>query len=482
MSAPAATKAQRVFDEEFIGRNFNTAPLTISNLRGDLYDYELAFFAKNGNLADQVTLDPNGDAGATKRNYRMSGASSSAEAFTNDSYSYIWIVASGPNVRPSLCRIRITGKSGSERLFDTFSSRGETTSQVDKYSQYWKNTGDEITSLVIRNLNNATMDAHVVLFATPKDSAQEEWELIDTLLWSSESATKDFTGLNGDVDGQYRVSWSGSQSLDIAINGDTNPNYTIQEMRNSGGSISANNSTTQTSIVTLGNEVEVLIDALSGQERLSTSTSSSTSSTQQSERAHWWSNTGDNITSLSCQPTAPTTATAHLYRKRTPNKSSDTLPWETIGEVAVSGDFSSGHTFSGLEGDKEFLYRLEWLGVGDAGSLGVAFNGDEGANYARQELQALTSTVSASFTSSETYLFLTNSQTDTHDGQLLIYPKSGEQRPALGSYRRAGNRVNIGAHWWGNTADEITSIRLRSSNTNPITGTLRLSRIPRTQP
>ena len=229
-----------------------------------------------------------------------------------------------------------------------------------------------------------------------------------------------------------------------------------------------------------GHNGVVIINAESGVERLSIASGGSIGNIRdQAEQGIWYSNTVTNITSINMNTLGTSlTGTAKLYRKRNPDGTGDTLPFEVIETVDISGDFSAGHDFTGLLGDSVNLYKLEFLGeYGGILDLRAQFNGDTGSNYTYQYLRGNSSTTSAA-TSTLTYNeFLDGQANSTNSALMYLYPKSGENRPSLNRIYSRANRLGLRGNWWNNSADEITSIKVYGSNTNTITGKLILSRL-----
>ena len=474
--------------------------MTISGLKGDLYDYELVMWHKGNASSDNVFyIHPNGDAtAANKRMYMMRGYSSTVNGWAYDgSFNIEGIVLKGTEVALSKCRI--TGSSGDERYLDIFwAGKNGSANEVRKASCYWTNTVDELTSIELKNNQSVTTDAHIILYRTPKDASQEKWELVDTYSGTSvnyNTETEIFNGLDGDQDIQYkmviRYDAGTNSDLGFRINSDSAASqYINQDLRNSGGSIQAGNNsrshcqfTGSTGAENGLTDVEVIINAETGNRRLiEISYANINAGTDQSETAAWYKDTATNISTLELyDPISVTTnsLTAKLYRRKNPNTIGDTLPFEMVEEVAVSGDFSAGHTFSGLSGDDVLLYKLEFL----ADSTGVHTfdihpNGDSAAgNYDLQQLRATTSTVSAFSSTSEGRLTRSLIASDVSQFVVYIYPKSGENRPAFGYTARGANVLEYSAGWWKNTIDGINSLYVGSDITTSITGTLKLSRI-----
>lgn len=468
--------SQLIFDQTYSARNFNTSPVTVSGLKGDSYDYTVVIFGNGISDADvDYSIQLNSDTSTNYRRYRMTGSGSSASASTGDSEDSMVINEMRRSAYPTLAIFNITGSSGDERYIDMFSS-GTTNSntRVEKNSFYWKNTADEVDEVTIKGEFSATSDARIMIYRSPKISSQGRWQLMKKLSWSASSSEQSLTGLDGDTDKQYMIKWIGDQELNIELNNDAGSNYTRQYLQNSGGTISAANSTTNTSIVTDGIESRVIINAESGVKRLCTSGASNTSAAQQSERAVWWSNTGDNLSSLYLTPAASATGHAWIYRAKNPYTTADLLPFQTIKTVAVSGDFSAGHTFT-VSGNDYKLIKIEFIGTGPSNNMLVQFNSDTGSNYTRQYLQASSSTASAGTSTTTSYSLTEVINASTTAGTMYIYPPSGDNRTIVSTMQIGTSITQHKAGWWLNSGDNLTSIKVYGSTSGSITGELKLS-------
>lgn len=474
--------AEKVFDEVFTARNFNTSPLTISSLQGDLYDYEAVIKMDNGPNNVFLLARLNADTGGNYRNYHMRGANTVVSAAVSDAATSIRVGFSKTN--PSLVKIRITGSSGEERYIDTLGANDATSvSSIYKYSDYWKNTVDEVTSITFLFAASNTCDAHIILYRTPKVASQAGWELMETLSWSSETAEKSFT-VNGDRDIKYKIVWiadSVGNQLNLEFNNDNGSNYLTQVLRNNSGSITASNST-NSNVQGRGRENSAyIINAESGVKRLvnMSTASSSGGGVQQIESSIWWSNTVDNLTSIDCTPAGTVTGTAKLYRKINPKSTADTLNFEGISsEDFSSTDFSSGTTHT-IAGDSMTLLKIEGVLSNASGDIEIRMqlNSDTASNYPEQLLKADTSTVTAA-SSTRAYIVLAKlQQGDQAEFTHYLYTNSGANRPMLTECSYDENALEKLAQWWSNSVDEITTAKIYASSSNGITGNIKVSRL-----
>ena len=490
-------KAEKVFDEVFSARNFNSSPLTISNLDGDFYDYELVMQA--GDCTQEFQLLINSDTGSNYRDYYMRGYSTTKNAAVSDSATFINMRNESNTARrgTSLSKLAITGSSGGERYIDaTNSSTGSSSDIIYKKAHYWKNTVDSISSLTIRLNSSATADAHIMLYRTPKASGQSEWELMktDEINQSAMNTTgyEVASGLDLDTDGEYKVTIENGNLTAgvfwIRLNDINLTNeYTTHRLRNNGGGLTSSSTVNYPSIYPTGENdfggASFTISGSTGNKRLITgSVPSNHGVAEQCEFTAWWNNTVDNLTSIQLYSNSSSTMTGtmKLYRKRNPAGTGDTLPFEVIKTHEFSGDFSAGFDFTGLLGDSVTMYKLEIDGVGASSDidLRLSINNDIGTNYVEQYLVAINSSVSAANVTPFPY-FRAEAVRDSARYNIVfyIYPKSGSNRPILMKQSNSESMIWLKGLWWLNSVSEITSLKLLGSNTNPITGKLTLSRL-----
>jgi len=446
-----------------------------------------------------LSLQFNGDTGLNYRRYRMVGSGASASASAGDSEDSIVLNEMRRSAYPTLAIIKITGDSSDERYVDALSS-GTTNSntRIGKYSFYWKDTLDNLDEITVRGEFSGLSDATIALFATPKGINTENWELVEeaniTGNISNSGTPYQFSGLDLYAAGQYKLVIEDMNTpggvLFLRANNVTSASaYTNQRLVNNAGTIQASNAT-ETRIYPYaanGNKnIELVFSGETGSKRLvqiSGSRITNTNVRQQTECATWINDTVSNITSIEVESSSPTAVdgTARLYKKKNPDTVADrfNLPFKMIKEVDVSGDFSAGHTFSGLEGDKVLMYKIEGYLDGSP-EVRMQFAGDAASNYDWQRLRGNNSTASSALLNSTSFRIA-----DPSSGQppsyfeYYIYPQAGENRPALGTWwGGAQNIVNFNALWWDDSVTELDSIKIFGSNSNAMAGTLRLSYIP----
>lgn len=470
-------KAQLAFGEIFTTRNFSSSPLTISGLLGDTYDYEIiaCFTNASGDSIMDVTF--NADAGTNYRNFEMKGLSGTPSAAVGNSDTALEFQNLIGTANPNLLKMTIKGLSGNERHIDSlYIGDGA----IFKQAGYWKNTANEITSITFTAASSVTCNARIYIYRTPKISNASKWELLpQQLSWSAETATKSFTGLNGDRDKQYKVDYDGtSVEMHLRINSST-ATYFHQFLRNSTGSLqSAFTNPTYIHPLTACSDYKFIINAESGAKRL-VIVSSDKGGYSQVETACSWNNTADNITSINLNVLNNNlTATAKIYRRINPAVTGDSLPFEIIYNEEISGDFSGGVTLA-TKGDEVLLYKIEFIGKNASGDieLRVQYNSDTATNYLEQLLKGAATVASAPSTTRAYHVAGKLQNADQAETVMYIYPLSGTNRPVLTECSYDENEIEkIGQHWL-NSADEITAIKIFASSTNSVTGNLKVSRI-----
>jgi len=477
-------KAEKVHDEIYTSRDFNTSPLTISSLEGDTYDYEciIQTLSSGAGLNDwQMTF--NSDTTANYRNRGLRGAGTGKTAPINNSATSILFdeAFSGLSSFTGLLKFSIKGSMGDERYVDSlFSSAG---ARITKQSSYWKNTANELTSITFKADVTTVGNVHIMLYRTPKASEQSNWELMQTLEWSASTTEKSFSGLLGNTDIKYKISHTLDQDVELQINNDGGANYKQQYLLNNAGALSAGN-TTLTGVAGYGFG-DIFINAETGVKRLISNVGEdNVTLSRQIERRVWYSNTATEVTSLELRPLASATGTAKLYRKIEPSTTGDTLPFEVIETVDITNPMTAV-TFSNLLGDSVNLYKLEFLGTSPSAgaALVLTYNGDTGSNYTDQYLYGQSSTVTAATDPSRANLIIGIPRSSQQNiVTSYIYPKSGEKRPQITSMAFQENSIITYAQWYNNTATEITSMTVSPVVSSDVTGKLVLSRLLSTPP
>ena len=495
-------KAEKVFDEVFSARNFNSSPLTISNLDGDFYDYELVMQA--GDCTQEFQLLINSDTGSNYRDYYMRGYSTTKNAAVSDSATFINMRNESNTARrgTSLSKLAITGSSGGERYIDaTNSSTGSSSDIIYKKAHYWKNTVDSISSLTIRLNSSATADAHIMLYRTPKASGQSEWELMktDEINQSAMNTTgyEVASGLDLDTDGEYKVTIENGNLTAgvfwIRLNDINLTNeYTTQRIRNNGGGLTSSSTVNYPSIYPTGENdfggASFTISGSTGNKRLiKGSVPSNHGVAEQCEFTAWWNNTVDNLTSIQLYSNSSSTMTGtmKLYRRRNPAGTGDTLPFEVMynKDVNQSMPLASKITFSNLGGESSNLIKIEGnfesgINTASATALRYQINGDTGSNYVSQRLMAISSATSAAASTAGYGIGIQGiSNTQVSKMTMYIYPKSGDNRPILVHVSSGENRIGIYGQWWNNSVDEIDSISFYTGASTTVIGNIKISRL-----
>lgn len=474
--------------------NLNSSPITIKNpsgsdLDGDKYDYHPI-----GPVLDSVSTSTvgvnifaNADEGASSyRRYNMQGQGTNVTGTADDTSNRLISLGQMRKSiadRPSLGKFSIKGDSSAERHSNGGFCFQDSGTSLQVNDGYWINTVDTLTSLLLKSTLSTDITFDLRVYRTLKAGDDDLWERMPgKLTWTAESTVKSFTGLDGDLDEEYRIDVDVDvNQMHIRPNGDSSNIYTSQLLANTNATISSSNTTQGRFLINRTNG-SLKINAESGKSRLAViNAGQAGGADQQHRRAEWWGNTVDNITSFEMSPTGVLTGTATLYRKRKKDTPADVFPWETIEtRVIANADFSAGHTFTlpaDLTGDKVFAYRLVYEGDDSATvkTIDLRLNGDTANNYSRQFLSSSSASTSAGANDSNQPNFNSiASCTDVNRGEIVIYPNSGFQRPALGRREHDESQIRFQGWWWENTVDEIINMTAISTSSSPINGTLKL--------
>ena len=464
-------------------QNLSTSPWTVSGLKGDQFDYAFMAFCDSsaGTSTTHLDITFNSDSGANYNNNQMRGTGTSTQQSDSTSQNSIQVSQFQRNdsSRNSLAIGVIRGDSSQNRTLTMLHGTGQT--RVVQTFDEWTNNVDELTSLTFTGGVSASYKWHIVVWEVPKAN-DDNWELVNKLNWSASATEQSITGLAGDTDLFYKLLWDGDGSvLDIELNNQTT-GYTQQRVRNSGTAFVAGN--TSPSAINQRGVGSVLINAETGDDRTAFSFGGDDGGSKQDIRAFWYSDTATELTSLYCTPTASTTAEAKLFRAKYPQSSIPDLfdlPFQKVDSFSVNTeDFTTGQSFSSLDGDNVLLYRIEFKGFKDNFNINVRTNGDSGASdFAWQRLNGTGTTEAASSDTADTSLrFIRGGDTaEQAYGVMYIYPQSGEYRPCLSYQMCDENEIELTSGWRLDTVTEITSILLFSSATTTLNGTFTLSEI-----
>jgi len=482
-----ASKDHKLIYEFSGSRNLYTTPLDVTDLDGDSWDYFVELEHILGYRYIQMRC--NNDAASNYRRYYMQGNVSTADAGVNESENLIYLGAN--NSDPIVSRIHISGDSSSERYLDILFSGKQTNTQIVKQSSYWKNNADNLTQLNFLSENNTTMDFTLRIYQVPKRANLDNYDLVEVVDFASRDLNANpivFSGLDGDSDGEYLVEYKSDRYCELNFNSDTGSKYVHQDLYNNGGGLGAINETlnsVESQRITFGIEQQSTlfkINATSGRKRLVTfSTSEETASGyEQQESACWWDNEVDNLTQIDLSNdgvAGSATGQVKLYKRKS-NRTIDPVPMMTVVEHDINNvDFSNGITITGIEGDRiDGAVKIECIGLTGSPEFRIRPNNDVGTNYVEQRLDAGGSSVSSSAITTGTSIQLCDPSSGEYaSSEYWLYPKSGQNRPMLWKWNDSPDRLVISGGWWNNSVDELSSMKIYASNTNAITGKIRIS-------
>ncbi len=321
---------------------------------------------------------------------------------------------------------------------------------------------------------------------------------------SSAQSSLTISGLNGDIDKEYRlicrVVDGGASGGDyyIRFNNDYGSNYGYQIVYGISTTISSARNTGDTKFNLLDYQSladsryfsEMIIYAKSGYVRTvinkKVNSISGTTVTQVKYEGGSWNNIVDNLTSLNL--TASQTngfgigTRIILLRKVDATSGMKTGILDVRGDVKYawqeiySNTLSSAATtvtISNLNGNTDVIYRLRVRSVcGAGGGGGIRLNGDTtGANYGMQYLSGVNTSIASDRgienTNGWKWMRYDNSLNYLSFAEVLIYVKYGYVRTALcqTSNNISGTTVTgiyLTGFSWNNTADNITSLEVNS--------------------
>ena len=455
---------------EFEGaRNLFTAPLDITGLDGDNYDYFVCGTCRDALIGFKF----NNDATANNRLYNMQGLVSTASASVNDATTLTQVFGSTTSGKPSIFKIKITGDATEEKYGSSLASIN---AAINVQSIYFKNTVDTLSSITLFDSTNRIANIDIEIYQVPKDASLKNYELMEIKTWSASSATQSFTGLSGDVDKEYVIVWKSTGSASVRLNNLSTAIYTQQGLKNNSGTLASASATSTSYLDGLYYNGELNLKAESGRKRLFSGSTAKTVSSQQGKTVCWVNDTVNEIIEINIVPSVSITATAYLYRRKS-TQTIDPVPMKTVCEIPVSGDFSAGVTISGIEGDRiDGAIKVECLDF--IGATNITMQANAITTNTTQMLKGATSTTSASSTS-PTKPIICYGSANVNGSTTWIYPEIGQNRPCLNQQAYNENAIEFNGIWINDSVNEIISLLIQASSTTSVTGTIRIS-IPET--
>jgi len=316
-----------------------------------------------------------------------------------------------------------------------------------------------------------------------------------------------FSGLDGDVDEEYRLisrvvseNASGSNNW-LRLNNDSGTNYGYQNISGADSTASAARNTGYNQGFSLGSAASVgslcfsekIIYAKSGYVRTAltkvSATISTTTITSIQLRGESWNNTADNVTSMVAYADGingfGVGTHLHLFKRTmtgleaSTGMKTGTLDvrgqlkagvFQLVERYEVTDSAATSKTFSGLAGNTDEVYLIKARFVSGAANanFGVRINNDSTAGiYGNQKLTGNNATVAAARDTSEAWMWLTNTaDNDANElaiAEMLLYAKSGYVRACLVvSAEKISTttvtQVNLYGQSYNETATEITSL------------------------
>lgn len=506
-------RAEKIYDESFFSRDFNTTPLTISDLSGDLYDYEIFIYAETSSTtAATFELLLNSDTGSNYDNaYQAISTANNSLGNHNLSDSSFPFGNFDNGDYPFQAHLRIFGDSA---LFRSIHSRS-----LGSYSTSagwggvnvctWENSADELNSITIQTSASKTTDTcNIQIFRSLKKS-KSNYTLIEEstftaqdLDWSASPVS--ITGLDLDSDEDYYFEIDATpaaiETFYMRANSDTGNNYASEILYQSGASESGSYINTSflrlhhTGSVGGGANIFIFgtIKGSSSNERIIEWEIFNVDSGTGIEWANgycYWQNTVDNLDSIQFYTSASSSVNGQMrvYKKKRQEQLLDGLNFKLIEKISMSGDQSVGQTVSDLSMNNFDIVKIEAFFTNATQDLRMQINGDTGTNYAFAKHNCIVNTKQSSGGTSNTYIELfndTNIAGDEASAVLYLFPKIGRKRPIHGRSISDSITPDIEItnfyYWWLNESDEIDSLKFFADSTGDMTGTIKISKIDST--
>lgn len=280
----------------------------------------------------------NGDSGANYGNRAILASSTSVSDDSGTGATYTWIGGSTTNYS-FLCMAKIYAKSGSVRIINAttaYEINGTTVTNLYNNASVWNNTADNITSInffagasnglgvgtriIILKSNNFTNGTQTGAIRTPY--IKGSWVRVGSQVLGSAASTVTFSGLNGDRDVLYYLSYSriatgtsGGNCL-LSCNSDTGTNYGFQLLSGSDTTVAGARNTSIAGIIGCATGLNpgqygtnsTILFSKSGFIRPALVSSIDAVSGTTVTKVHFsgvsWNNTTDNITTLTITESA----------------------------------------------------------------------------------------------------------------------------------------------------------------------------------
>ena len=508
-------RAEKIYDKSFLSRDFNTTPLTISDLSGDLYDYEIFIYAETSSTtAATFELLLNSDTGSNYDNaYQAISTANNSLGNHNLSDSSFPFGNFDNGNYPFQAHLRIFGDSAVFRSIHSRSLGSYSTSDgwggVNVCT--WENSADELNSITIQTSASKTTDTcNIQIFRSLKKS-KSNYTLIEestftaqNLDWSASPVS--ITGLDLDSDEDYYFEIDATpaaiETFYMRANSDTGNNYASEILFQSGASESG--SYIDTSFLRLHHTGSVggganififgTIKGSSSNERIIEWEIFNVDSGTGIEWANgycYWQNTVDNLDSIQFYTSASSSVNGQMrvYKKKRQEQLLDSLNFKLIEKISMSGDQSAGQTVSNLSMNNFDVVKIEAFFTSATQDLRMQINGDTGTNYAFAKHNCIVNTKQSSGGTSSTYIELFNDTNNTGDeasAVLYLFPKIGRKRTIHGRSISDSITPDIEItnfyYWWLNESDEIDSLKFFADSTGDMTGTIKISKINKTQP
>lgn len=497
---------KRIF--KFAGNvDANVSPVDVQGIDLDNFDY--FFYLIRGESGSAAYLDymlVNGQSIGSSTDYgryRMFGRNGSATCNIEDTPANNYFRMDNESAdKPSVLSCLITGESSTRKFFDIRVSSSDGGKRDGKYSYYYDDEINPLTSFQITNSASLSYYMELFVYQIPKGQNIENIDLIGKFPFSGIDTNTNpitFSNLDGDSDCKYllRLKQDADSILSyptLIVNDNvTNGQYVMQEMTNNDGATLGRNfsNTDSRGFIPVDDPSENLalydfiIHAETGKQRIIESYSTvpnPSSNRQQVKTGGWYLENILNITNLKVKnyySGQTQSGEAYLYKIINKSDTIDYIPMKTPVREQITGNFQAGLTISNIGGDGiQGPIKMEFNGVCTANnqSLKMRLNGSI-TGYSFERLTSVGGSLNGGGTTETDRIEVVGiNATNTSSFTVYIYTSTGLGTVVIIESQQDGDETNYKTYWDSNTEiTELNTIDLYAGNIDNITGELKVS-------
>jgi len=465
------------------GVNFEDIDLTIEGEGSEVYDYEYMLVVHNQmSTSSNIYVRVND---LTSYDWSlMNGVANGSALADVSTNSYADLLLSRLSGYPSISKGKITGYIGNKRHVDCLNSiSSQTLQQVRKSSTYTTDTSTELTSFQLFSVSSETITYTLVITAVPKIQYNPNAVLLKHIKLINQTADIIFGGVNdtegvddldGDVYDYYVMSSGliGTESFNIYLNDSLLSNKNRQLLYNSNGSLVSQYSAGINNDGAVTGTGQSCITSDTGKKKITTTSSSRTTATQQVETYVSNSDTSTKLTSILLRVSVGSpSGNVQLYAVPK-GYNADLTPWTYRQVVNIAGDFSAGKSFE-IPSDALFM-KVDFVGDNNGFVSLIANFNDTTQTHSNQYLKSLGSATSASSATGQADMRVARID-DESKSEFIMSLKSGANRPSMFKAVQDADEIRFYGQWLEDSSTVLTSVQIKASNSNSISGLLTVS-------